>query len=323
MTGGVFRDLAVRLSVTEQCQLRCRYCLPQGGCMPPCSGPALDAEAIRLLLHALHDEFGIRKLRFTGGEPLLRRDIVSMIRSAADLGIPDIALTTNAQLLAGKAIALRQAGLHRVNISLDSLRPGVFAGITHGGRLEATLRGIRAAMDADLRPIKLNMVVMRGINDGEVSDILRFGLETGCHVRFLELMPIGVARTEFHERFVSSDEVRERLGDCCLWQPMIDAQDSSSRNWKVSDASGRATVCGFISPASHPFCGGCRRVRITAGGELIGCLARGRRLPLAAALSAAARGDHSLLARSIGRAFAMKQGAMFQTGADCMANVGG
>ncbi len=318
-----FHNLDVRLSVTDRCPLRCTYCLPRGDRVDYSPAPLLDTRQVRVLVGALHTRFTIRKIRFTGGEPLLRRDLEEVVQDVAATGIGDIALTTNGQLLASRAAGLREAGLHRVNVSLDSLRPEVFADITHGGNLDATMRGIRAAKDAGLAPIKLNMVVMRGINDCEVNDFLKFGLDTGCHVRFLELMPIGVARAEFRERFISSEEVRARLDADLAWLPMAGGAGSSSRDWKVVAANKRSTVCGFISPASHPFCEGCRRLRIGARGELLGCLARGSSLSLRGPLAEAAAGNDAPLAHCVEQAFAMKRGPMFTEGADCMAAVGG
>jgi cyclic pyranopterin phosphate synthase len=317
------RDLAVRWSVSEHCQLRCQYCLPAHGGWTMDRREYLSAQEIGWLLGALHRAFGVRKLRFTGGEPLLRQDLPELVERAAGLGIPDIALTTNGQLLAARAMELRRAGLRRVNISLDSLRPQVFAEITRHGRLERTLAGIEAALAAGLHPIKLNMVVMRGINDAEVRDLLEYGLSTGCQVRFLELMPIGVAQAGFAHRFVSSDELRWRLMGTGEWAPLNGEEASSSRDWSVRDASGRQTICGFISPYSHPFCRGCRRVRISADGRLTGCLARGHALPLRPALAAASQGDLGPLASLLEEAFAMKRGVMFRAGARSMAAVGG
>lgn len=323
MNNETYYGLTVRLSVTQRCQLRCRYCLPRDGRSQPLACRALNVREVRTLIQALHDSVGIQKLRFTGGEPLLRSDLSSLIAVAASLRIPDIALTTNGQLLAQQAPILRQAGLHRVNVSLDSLRPQTFAHITHGGRLEKTLAGIRAALESQLYPVKLNMVVMRGVNLDEVNNYLRFGLETGCHVRFLELMPIGIAKSEFANQFVSSKEVRALLATQYVWLPNLDSEQSSSRNWTVCDAHGRTTTCGFISPTSHPFCTQCRRVRISATGELIGCLVRGQSLSVSDAIAAAANGDNTTLVQRISEAFEMKQGKMFSAGADCMASIGG
>jgi cyclic pyranopterin phosphate synthase len=183
-------------------------------------------------------------------------------------------LTTCGQQLAEKASGLKQAGLDRINVSLDSLNPATYAEISRGGVLEKTLTGIVAARQAGLHPVKLNMVVLRGKNDGEVSDLVRFAMKHDCQVRFLELMPIGEAAADFGASFVPSAEVRERLaGTFSLTALPVDPA-STSRDFLALDGHGRSTVVGFISPYSEPFCGGCWRLRLTATGFLIGCLAR-------------------------------------------------
>ena len=318
--------LIVRLSVTSRCQLRCTYCLPEKGCACP-SLPTAElarADLVRMVA-LLHHSRGVRRVRFTGGEPLLRRDLPEVIADVAALGVPELALTTNAQLLAPRVEALRQAGLQRINVSLDSLRPEVFAEVSRGGILSRTLEGIRAARAAGFSPLKLNTVVLRGVNDTEAAALLRFALRTGCQLRFLELMPIGAAMRDFAQRFVAADETRRSLDGAGLtWEPLPWDPSETSRDWRVRDAEGHETVCGFIAPTTRPFCDGCRRLRLTAEGRLHGCLARDSEHDLTPLLSA----PGSLIARRrvdevIAAAFAQKRGERFTSGVSNMASIGG
>lgn len=282
--------LSLRISLTDRCMLRCAYCQPEGtrgvrglggldrqdACPTSvCGPPACSAEEVVRFVRILRSRYAVEKARLTGGEPLLRADIADIVHGIAQEGVPDVALTTNAQRLAAAAPQLRGAGLRRVNVSLDSLRPDVFARLARGGSLAAALRGIDAALECGLLPVKVNMVVLRGVNDGEVADMLRFGLERGVAVRFLEVMPIGPAAGRFREWFVPSDEVRSqleaefRIGAAPLAPP------GTSEDYFAEDAQGRKGVVGFIPSCSRPFCGGCRKLRLATDGRLIGCLASG------------------------------------------------
>jgi len=318
--------LIVRLSVTSRCQLRCTYCLPEKGCACP-AGPTreLSREELVRLVGLLHASHGVRRVRFTGGEPLLRADLPEVIAAVADLGIPELALTTNAQLLAPRVAELRRAGVQRINISLDSLRPDVFGRLSRGGVLARTLDGIRAARSAGFAPVKLNTVVLRGNNDTEVGDLLRFALQTGCHIRFLELMPIGVAAADFEQRFVSAAEIRGRLDEEGLsWQEIPWDPSETSRDAWVRDSAGRETVCGFIAPTTQPFCDGCRRLRLTSEGRLHGCLARPSEYDLTPLLSSVDdAAAHRALEGVLDAAFAQKRGERFTDGIATMASVGG
>lgn len=323
---GIARDLVVRLSVTPRCQLRCTYCLPARGCgdYSQTERETLTRAELVRLLAVLHAECGIRRVRFTGGEPLLRRDLAELIAEVRPLGIAELALTTNAQLLAPRADALRAAGLQRVNVSLDSLRPEVFAAVTRGGVLSRTLDGIRAAQAAGLGPVKLNMVVLRGANDGEVGEMLQYALRTGCHLRFLELMPVGEAAERFAGEFVPVDEIQGRLRALgwewreCPWDPA-----ETSRDFVVRDSEGRETVCGFISPTSHPFCAACRRVRLTSDGWLHSCLAREGRHDLKPLLRLPEAEARAQVRQLMTRVMAEKQGVRFKHTVESMAIVGG
>jgi GTP 3',8-cyclase len=323
---GPMRDLVVRLSVTPRCQLRCTYCLPEeprdcvhGG------GRELPLRDLVRLVAALHDRYRVRRVRFTGGEPLLRSDLPDLIEAVAALGIPELALTTNGQLLGSKVAELRRRGLQRVNISLDSLDPLRFAAISRGGELARTLDGILAAQAAGLNPVKLNVVVLRGQNDGEVGDLLNFALRIGCHVRFLELMPVGVAAGQWATNWVGQEEIRARLDQPGLaWTELPWAPQETSRDWRVRDASGCETLCGFISAVTQPFCASCRRVRITADGRLHGCLACNASHDLRPVLEAPTSVEAEARLHSIlETAFDEKRTGSFSEAVESMCTVGG
>ena len=266
--------LSLRISVTDRCQLRCRYCMPAEG-VPSCRHEdILRFEEITHFVRCLQEDFDVEKVRITGGDPLARRELPELVAALAALGIRDLAMTTNAQQLAAMAGTLRDAGLHRINISLDSLDPDTFRRITRGGPVDQTLAGIDAALQAGLAPVKLNMVVMRGINDHEVCDVLSFALARGCELRFLELMPVGYGAELFDKAFVSTDSVRRMLASRFELEPLAPTPGSSARRCRVKQTDGLAGVAGFISPCTNPFCAGCTRLRLTADGRLMGCLAR-------------------------------------------------
>jgi len=231
-----------------------------------------EAEIVRFVRVA-RSALGVAKVRLTGGEPLIRREIVELVTALSRLAIPDLALTTNGQRLAPLARALRAAGLHRINISLDSLDAGTFAQLSQGGELAPTLAGIEAACAAGLSPVRLNAVVLRGLNDDEAPALLSFALERGCELRFIELMPSGLAAADYARWFVSSAELRRRLSQSFALVPTPHETGTSSRRFRATGTGGRGFV-GFISPASHPFCTECRRLRLTADGRLLGCLGR-------------------------------------------------
>jgi cyclic pyranopterin phosphate synthase len=279
------QPLSLRISVTDRCQFRCEYCMPDEGVAVCKHEDILSFEEIVCFVQKLQADFEITKLRLTGGDPLVRRGIVDLVGMLSKLGIPDLALTTNAQRLAGMATALRDAGLKRLNISLDSLDASVFQKITRGGKLEDALAGIDAAIQADLLPIKLNMVVMRGVNDHEVADVLSFAMSKGCELRFLELMPVGYGASLFDEGFVSTEEVRTSLSTKFDLEPLAFECGSSSRRYSVTGSDGQNGFAGFISACSDPFCSGCIRLRLTSDGHLIGCLAREKGLQIRPLLS--------------------------------------
>jgi cyclic pyranopterin phosphate synthase len=295
--------LALRLSITDRCQLRCAYCLPPQGAplLPP--GCILSFEEIVRFVRSLQGGFDLQQVRLTGGEPLVRRGVVNLVRMLAELRVPELALTTNGQRLAEMAGDLQHAGLDRVNVSLDSLDAAAYQHLTRGGELSLTVTGIEEARRVGLDPVKINTVVLRGRNDHEVADIARFGLDRGCVVRFLELMPIGCARALFDRHFVSSAETRARLATDFELAPLDDEGQHPSRDFLARDATGRHGTIGFVSPVSEPFCDGCRRVRLTSRGELIPCVASDRALSVAHLLDtdspAAAQTLRAVLAREL------------------------
>ena len=317
------RPVSLRLSVTDRCSLRCTYCVPaQPVRVAPPADRLSDDEIIRVVI-ALKAHFGLEHVRITGGEPLLRRDLDCLLAKLADAGVPDLALTTNGQQLSGLAGRLKRAGLKRVNVSLDSLEPRTFASITRGGILDKTLSGIASAQTAGLKPVKLNMVVMRGQNDHEIVALMKFAIEHDCQMRFLELMPIGEAASRFQDLFVPTSEVQERLQEEFMLVALPVDPAGTSRNFVVRARSGRSAIVGFISPYSEPFCQGCRRLRLTSTGVLIGCLARAEGMPLLPVLRGDAEGNGAALIAAAQLALDIKRrnGAFVQPRA--MVRIGG
>lgn len=263
----------LRISITDRCNLRCIYCMPEEGVPLMRHEEVLRFEEIRRLVE-IALSLGITRVRITGGEPLARRGVVELIRMLANLpGLEDLALTTNGTLLAALAQDLAQAGLRRVNVSLDTLRPERYRAITRWGELSDALAGLEAAQRAGLNPIKINMVVMRGVNDDEVTDLARLGLERGWHVRYIEYMPLGKEPALARERFVSAQEVRARLEGA--FGPLERAEvmgNGPARTWRIANAPPTAGTIGFISALSEHFCAACNRLRLSADGRLFPCL---------------------------------------------------
>jgi cyclic pyranopterin phosphate synthase len=276
MTAPQRQPLSLRISVTDRCQLRCVHCMPPEGVAKLPHEDILTFEEILYFVRIAKARFDLSKVHVTGGEPLVRANVVRLIRMLAAEGIPDLVLTTNGQDLAGKAGALRRAGLHRINVSLPSLDEKTYAALTRGGALGRTLRGIARAQAAGLAPVKLNAVIFRGWNEGEIERLAAFALERGCTMRFLELMPIGCARPLAADRFVPASEIRRRLEAAFALTPLAYEPGRSSRDFLAKDRQGRRGIVGFVSSETQPFCVGCARLRLTSTGEIIGCLSRGR-----------------------------------------------
>ena len=258
----------LRLSATDWCNLRCVYCLPERGVTFLPRSEVLRFEEIRDIVRA-GLSLGITKVRLTGGEPLVRDGLEELVAMLSALpGLDELALTTNGVLLARAASVLARAGLRRVNISLDTLRPDRFTQITRFGTLEDVLAGIAAAGEAGLRPIKLNVVVMRGVNDDEIVDLGRLAYEQPLHVRFIELMPIGGYFTP--EKLVPSSEILARLetlGPLTAVEGPVSVGPARSWSWK-----GACGTIGIIGAVTQMFCAQCNRLRLTANGQLRPCL---------------------------------------------------
>jgi len=317
-----YPPLSLRISVTDRCQLRCVYCTPRAAGTARRSARLTFDEILRFV-RAVQGRLALRKVHLTGGEPLCRPRIADLVRSLAGEGIGELALTTNGQRLTKLAPTLKRAGLRRVNVSLDSLDPQVFYTLTGGGRLADTLAGLDAALECGLGPVKLNTVVLRGYNDSEVVSLARYGLERGCHVRFLELMPIGCIRRRFARLFVSSAEVQSRLQRAFRFEPLPRAPSASSQDFRVRGDRDLEGTLGFISPESAPFCAGCTRLRLTSTGQLIACLARGTGLRVAGLLRSNAPEAMERLQEIVGALLARKQARASFGAAQPMLAVGG
>ncbi len=264
----------LRISVTDRCNLRCIYCMPPEGIPWRSHEEILRYEEIETVVRAAA-ELGISKVRLTGGEPLVRMRIVDLVRNLARIpGVDDLAMTTNGILLSRYATALAEAGLQRVNVSLDTLRPERFRRITRLGQMEDVLDGMEAAQQAGLEPIKVNAVVIRGMNDDEVVDLARKTMEAGWNVRFIEPMPVGngvLADGEWQERVVTGKEIRQRVEAALgkLEPAKMSAGSGPARYYRLPGARG---TLGFITPVSEHFCYHCNRLRLTADGQLRPCL---------------------------------------------------
>jgi cyclic pyranopterin phosphate synthase len=265
----------LRISVTDRCNLRCLYCMPEEGIKLLTHGDILSFEEIHRIASAAA-ELGIKKVRVTGGEPLVRLSLPDLVRMLADIpGIDDVSLTTNGILLARFAGELKAAGLKRVNVSLDTLNPERFARITRGGKLEDVLRGIEAARRADLNPVKINMVVMGGTNDDEILDFAAKTVGDGWHVRYIEHMPYNREAPEF--RFVSVARMRQQLASLGKLDPCSVKGNGPAQYFQFPGAKG---TIGFITPVTEHFCFNCNRLRLTADGKLRPCLLSEREINL-------------------------------------------
>ena len=254
----------------------------------------MSYEEIVEMVRVLNRVAPLGKLRLTGGEPLVRPHIARLVAMLAELGIPDMALTTNGQLLAGVAGALKAAGLGRVNVSLDSLDERTYRKLTGGGVLGRTLEGIAEARRAGFSPLKTNMVVLRGVNDSEILNLVAFAVQRGIEARFLEVMPIGVAAERGREWFFSGAEVKAVIRTRYRVEALPREPGSTCRSFAVADGAGVVGRIGLISACSEPFCHDCGRLRLTSDGRLMGCLATDAGVPARAWLAAGAAGRKHL-----------------------------
>lgn len=256
----------LRVSVTDRCNLRCVYCMPKDGVIKKEHDSIMRYEEIFSVIKSA-SILGIDKIRFTGGEPLILKDIDRLIYNTSKIdSIKDIAMTTNAILLEDKAVELKKAGLKRVNISLDSLKKDRFRNITRGGDIDKVFKGIDKALSLGIKPIKINTVMMRGINDDEIKDFMNLTKEYPISVRFIELMPIGEGSKLYKDSYISSEEVISKYSDLI---PVKSNKSSTAQLYKFSKSKEKV---GFISPMSCKFCSNCNRVRLTAEGTLKPCL---------------------------------------------------
>lgn len=262
----------LRLSVTDLCNYRCRYCMPPEGVAKRDHGDILSLEELADIARAAV-RLGVKKIRLTGGEPLVRRGIVELCRQLRTIpGLQELCLTTNGALLPQLAAPLREAGLDRLNISLDTLRPDRFAEMTRLGHLSDALAGIEAAEAAGFHDLKLDTVLIGGFNDDEIDDFINLTREHPWEVRFIELMPMGPCAEWDKARFLSGDTVLQKV-------PALQQIESCgvARRYRLPGAMG---TVGLISPVNHDFCAQCRRIRVTADGKLKGCLHSAEELPL-------------------------------------------
>jgi GTP 3',8-cyclase len=268
--GRVATDL--RVSLTDRCNLRCAYCMPPEGLDWLPAPEILTGDEIVRLLRIGVETLGIREVRFTGGEPLLRRDLADIIAAAAALQPrPDISLTTNGIGLDRRAADLKQAGLDRINVSLDTLRPEVFRKLTRRDRLDDVLAGLRSAAAAGLTPVKVNAVLMRGLNDDEAPELLAYCLEHGYEVRFIEQMPLDAQHGWQRSEMVTADSIIESLSVAFS----LAAETERSRGSAPAETflvNGGPARVGVIASVTRPFCGACDRVRLTADGQVRNCL---------------------------------------------------
>ena len=276
----------LRISVTDRCNLRCVYCMPEAGLPWIAKASILTFEEIATIVAAAATA-GVRSIRLTGGEPLVRRDLAALVaKIAAVPGIEDIALSTNGLLLAGQIADLKAAGLRRVNVSLDTLRPDRFVAIARRPGLEKVLAGIDAAAAAGLTPVKINCVVMRGQNDDEVAEFAALTKERPVFVRFIEVMPVEENLGLQRDSYVSADEILERVRAIGAIAPVEGPGGNGPARYFAFP--GAAGAVGVISPLSHEYCEKCNRVRLSADGRLRLCLFGDQHLDLRTPLRAGA-----------------------------------
>ncbi|GAB2651067.1 GTP 3',8-cyclase MoaA [Saccharopolyspora gloriosae] len=267
--GRVATDL--RVSLIDKCNLRCTYCMPAEGLPWLKRQEMLDTEEMNRLIRIAVETLGVTNVRFTGGEPLLRQDLVDVIGATSALtGNPKTSLTTNGINLHRHADALVEAGLDRVNVSLDTLRADTFHQLTRRDRFDDVLDGLAAAKATGLEPVKVNAVLLRGVNDDEAGDLLRFCLTEGYQLRFIEQMPLDPQHGWDRDQMITADEILERLGEEFTLTPHVAERGSApAERWLVDGGPGTVGVIGSVT---RPFCAACDRTRLTADGQLRSCL---------------------------------------------------
>ena len=270
------RATDLRISLTDRCNLRCTYCMPAEGLPTQPASALLQAPEIARLAKIAVESLGVRQVRFTGGEPLLRRDLLDIIRSVAALEPrPEISLTTNAIGLSSRAADLRAAGLDRINVSLDTVHAATFLEVTRRPFLQRVLDGIDAAAASGLTPVKINAVLLRGVNDHEAPDLLAWALDRGHQLRFIEQMPLDADHAWERSTMITASEIRGLLADRFeLTADDAPRDGAPAELFRVLDRTTGAQLglVGIIASVSEPFCGDCRRTRLTAEGGVRSCL---------------------------------------------------
>jgi GTP 3',8-cyclase len=287
--GRVADDL--RISITDRCNFRCIYCMPAEGLKWLARDDLLRFEEIARLARLFVERYGVRTIRITGGEPLVRVKVEELVGMINDIDPTlDITMTTNGVLLREKAQLLRDAGLKRINISLDTLHMDRFHEIARSDAFKRVMDGIQASREAGLWPIKLNMVVMKGKNDDEVVDFARLARDEGYEVRFIEFMPLDGDNIWTNEQVVPSLRIQEQIEDLFPLHPVVDPRPGPATRFKFAD--GAPGGIGFISSVSQAFCTTCNRIRLTAEGGLRTCLFSLRETPLRDLIRSGASDDH-------------------------------
>jgi cyclic pyranopterin phosphate synthase len=295
--GRVHRDL--RISVTDRCNFRCTYCMPAEGMAWMPRSDLLTFEEIERVARVCVEQLGVDSIRLTGGEPTVRAHLPVLVRKLAALDV-DLALTTNGATLRSVAAELVGAGLRRINVSLDTLRRDRFVELTRRDQLDAVLDGIDAAVAAGLDPVKVNTVVMRGVNDDEVLDLATFGRDRGVTVRFIEWMPLDADQRWDPDAVVSQDEIVAAIDAVHPLDPVVRGHEPAER-FAYRDGAGEV---GVIPSVTRPFCGACDRIRLTADGQLRSCLFAVDEVDLRAVLRSG--GDDGALADAVRRCVAGK-----------------
>lgn len=290
--GRVARDL--RVSLTDRCNLRCTYCMPEEGTtFMPRDNLLSDEDVVRLVRVAV-ERLGVTEVRFTGGEPLLRNGLESIISAVSRLAPrPQVSLTTNGVGLAGRAAGLKQAGLDRVNVSLDTVCPETFKALTKRDRLDDVIAGLAAAADVGLAPVKVNAVLVRGINDEQAPDLLSWCLDRDYQLRFIEQMPLDAQGGWDRERLITADDIQSNLSRAGFsLRPLGGRGSDPAELWRVAEGPhgpvGVGATVGIIASVTRPFCRACDRTRLTAEGNVRSCLFSQRETSLRQLLHAGA-----------------------------------
>ena len=287
----------IRLSITDRCDFRCVYCMAEDMTFLPRDEVLSLEECARLV--KVFVGLGVRKVRITGGEPLVRKNALWLFEEVGKLkGLNELVLTTNGSQLESQAAALKKAGVKRINISIDSLKPERFKKITRTGKLEQVLAGLQASIHAGFEGIKINTVLMRGSNDDEAADLVKFAIDKKIDISFIEEMPLGEVDHARESTFVSNADTLKLLQSQFNLISSAETTGGPARYWRVADHSNKAlaTKIGFISPHSHNFCESCNRVRITCKGELYLCLGQEDKIELMPLLRESPHDDAPLIA---------------------------